>query len=299
MKRFLFICMLLLAPHTGAHATLSIFACEPEWAALAKELGGDRIEVFSATTAQQDVHHIQARPSLIAKLRRADLLVCTGSDLEVGWLPILLRRASNPNVLPGTRGYLEAAHYVPLLEKPEHIDRSQGDVHPQGNPHIHLDPRNIAAVAEVIAKRLSEIDPQHQAEYQKRHEDFATRWRDALTAWEKKAAPLQGVPIIVHHNAWVYLSNWLGLKVTGVLEPKPGVPPSSTHLGRLLDGFQQQPANMIIRAPYQSPRASDWLSQRTGAPVVMLPYSVGGSDEARDIFGLFDDTIQRLLDATS
>lgn len=281
----------------NAGAALNIFACEPEWGALAQELGGDKVAVFSATNAMQDVHHIEAKPSLVAQLRKADLLACTGSELEIGWLPVLLRQSGNDRLQSGKPGNFEAAHYVRMLEVPSRLDRSEGDVHPGGNPHIQTDPRNIGKVGDALAQRLAEIDAANAAYYQARHKDFAQRWQEALKRWENQAAPLKGVSIVVQHKGFPYLEDWLGLREVAALEPKPGVEPTSTHLADVLSQLQRQPAKMVIRAAYNSDRASQWLSDKARIPAVALPYTVGGSDRAKDLFSLFDDTVQRLLDA--
>src|SRR3954470_13925806 len=170
-----------------AHANLNVFACEPEWAALAQEIGGDKVSVYSATTARQDPHHIEARPSLIARIRSADLVVCSGSELEIGWLPLLLTQSGNSRVQPGSPGYLEASRYVLRLEVPTVVDRSMGDVHPGGNPHIQSDPRNIAKVARVLAERLAQLDAANAATYRSRAEAFDKRWAEAIVRWEKQA----------------------------------------------------------------------------------------------------------------
>jgi zinc/manganese transport system substrate-binding protein len=291
--------VLLQTAMANVHARIEVFACEPEWAALIKELGGDNVRASSATTALQDVHHIQARPSLIARLRSADLLICTGAGLEEGWLPVLQRRANNPRVQIGTSGYLEVSNYVRMRDRPDRIDRAEGDIHPRGNPHIQLDPRNIQRIAGIVTERLIMIDPAHAEEYQAHLATFMTRWQHAIERWEAQAKPLRGIPVVVHHNAWVYLEQWLGLEVVGTLEPKPGIPPSSTHLSQLLAQLEQRPAQMVIRSAYQGPRASDWLSQRANIPAVVLPSTVGGSEGAQDLFGLFDVIIRKLLEATS
>ena len=281
-----------------ANATLNVFACEPEWGALVQELGGDKVTVFNATNAMQDVHHIEAKPSLVSQLRKADLLICTGSELEIGWLPVLLRQAGNANVLSGKSGNFEAAHYVRMLEIPSRLDRADGDVHPGGNPHIQTDPRNITRVSDALAQRLAEIDATNADYYANRHKDFVQRWQDAIKRWEIEAAPLKGAVIVVQHKGFPYLENWLGLKEIATLEPKPGVEPTSTHLAEVLSQLQKIPAKMVIRAAYNSDRPSQWLSEKAKIPAVALPYTVGGSDRAKDLFSLFDDTVQRLLDAT-
>lgn len=294
--KFLFFAMALLLA-SGAHAALNVFACEPEWAALTQALGGDRVKVYAATTAMQDPHHVQARPSLIAKMRQADLVVCTGAELEAGWLPVLLSESGNARVQPGSTGYFEAARLVGLLEKPAHVDRSMGDVHAAGNPHIQTDPRNFTKVANALAKTLMQLDAEYTAEYLRREQAFQIRWGQAMRNWENRATPLKGVPVAVQHNAFPYLEDWLGLKRIAVLEPKPGVSPSVAHLSTVLSRLETQPVKMVLRAAYQPERSSAWLAQRASIPVVELPFTVGGSARANDLYGLFDDTIDRLLEA--
>jgi zinc/manganese transport system substrate-binding protein len=299
MKRHLLSVLfaLILLP-LNASAALRVFSCEPEWAALVAELAGDHAEVSTATTAQQDPHYIQARPSLIARMRRADLVVCTGAELEVGWLPVLMARGGNPKVKPGTDGYFEAANFVPMLEVPQRLDRAEGDIHPRGNPHIQLDPRNIQRIATALNERLAKLDPAHAEDYRKRLDDFTQRWLAAIQRWEKQAEPLKGMPIVVHHESWIYLNQWLGLKQIGTLEPKPGVPPSSSHLAELLETLKVTPAKAVIRAPFQDARASEWLSkQAPGLVMIEMPYTVGGNAQATNLFGLFDSTIELLRGA--
>ncbi len=278
-----------------ARADLNVFATVPEWGALAQELGGDKVKVYTATNALQDPHHVEAKPSLIARARSADLVVATGAELEVGWLPLVLQQAGNPKVQPGRPGYFEAAAHVALLGKPARLDRSEGDVHPQGDPHIQTDARNIARVATALAAKMAEVDPANAALYQARYKSFDERWSAALARWEREAAPLKGVPIVVQHKAFTYLEAWLGLKEVAALEPKPGLEPTTAHLASVLETLQKTPAKMVIRAAYQSDRASQWIAERAKIKAVALPFTVGGTDGAKDLFGLFDDTLQRLL----
>jgi zinc/manganese transport system substrate-binding protein len=297
MKSIRLFAILLSAWPVLAHATLNVFACEPEWGALTTELGGDAVKVYTATTAFQDPHHIEARPSLIAQMRRADMAVCTGAELEIGWLPVLLRQSGNAAVQPGQPGYFEAARQVTLLEKPTVLDRSQGDVHAAGNPHIQTDPRNIARVAQALGARLAEIDPAHAVMYRARLADFNNRWNAAMTRWQAEAAPLKDMSIVVQHQAFPYLENWLGLKQVAVLEPKPGVEPSVGHLAEVAAQLKITPARAMVRAAYQNPRPSEWMAEHAGVPLVVLPFTVGGSDRAKDLFGLFDDSVEQLLKA--
>lgn len=290
--------LLLLATGT-AHAALRVLACEPEWGALAQELGGNLVDVSVATTALQDPHQIQAKPSLIARARNADLVVCTGAELEIGWLPVLLQQSGNAKVQPGQPGYFAAADSVRKLEVPTQLDRSQGDVHAAGNPHIQTDPRNIAPVAAALATRLAQLDPANAAAFAQRQTEFAQRWQQALARWAAQAAPLKGVPVVSQHKAFVYLYDWLGLKEVAVLEPKPGVEPTAAHLQTVLAALKAQPARVVLYAAYLDPRPSEWLSKNAGIPAVKLPFTVGGSEGARDLFGLFDDTLARLLAAAA
>ena len=272
-----------------------MFATVPEWGALAEELGGDKVKVYTATNALQDPHHVEAKPSLIARARSADLVVATGAELEIGWLPLVTQQAGNPKIQPGKPGYFEATAYVTLLEKPTRLDRAEGDVHAAGNPHIQTDPRNIGRVAGPLAARLADLDPENAAYYQARYKAFAERWNAAIAKWEKQAAPLRGTPILVQHKAFTYLEVWLGLNEVAALEPKPGVEPTTAHLTEVLATLQRQPVKMVIRAAYQSDRASQWIAERAKINAVMLPFTVGGDDAAKDLYGLYDDTIARLL----
>jgi zinc/manganese transport system substrate-binding protein len=278
-----------------AAAALNVFACEPEWGALAQELGGDKVSVYTATTALQDPHRIEARPSLIARIRSTDLLICSGSELEIGWIPLLLTQSGNDKVQLGNPGYFEASQYVAKLEIPKVIDRALGDLHPGGNPHVHTDPRNIAKVAQALEERMVQIDPANADSYRSRGKAFLERWQTAIARWEKQAAPLRGVPIVVYHKDFSYFINWTGMREAGSLEPKPGIPPTPSHLAELVDRMKNSPAKVIVYSPYNSPQAAEFLSSRANIPTVMMPFTVGGTDKAKDLFGLFDDTIGRLL----
>ena len=303
MKRMFIIFLIILLPGLplSAFAELRIFACEPEWTALAEEIGGDLVKVSSATHALQDPHYIEARPSLISKVRKADLVICSGAQLEIGWLPLLLRKANNPEILPGKDGFLEASRFVQRLDVPDSVDRAQGDMHPQGNPHVQMNPHNILVISSELGRRMAQLDPANRQHYLQQAEDFRSRWQTAIEAWEKRALPLNGRRVVCHHKSWVYLEDWLNLDEVATLEPVPGIPPTQAHLSELLAllGSDGTGADLIIRAPFQSDKASLWLEDRTGIPAVMLPLTVGGSDGADDLFGLFDDLLDRLLAARS
>ncbi|MCU7800315.1 MAG: zinc ABC transporter substrate-binding protein [gamma proteobacterium symbiont of Lucinoma myriamae] len=294
IKKHLLLILIFLLCSASSHAKINVFACEPEWASLVQILAGDQVDIFSATTALQDPHHIQARPSLIAKARRADLLICTGAELEAGWLPLLLRKSANGNILPGQTGHFMASEHVLLLEKPKLLDRSQGDVHADGNPHIHLDPHRIMRIAEALSRTLSRVDPDNQAYYQNNWSSFKESWSQAIAKWEQLGQSLRGKQIVVNHNSWVYLEDWLKLERVATLEPKPGIAPSSTHLAQVLAELKDNQADMILYASYQNDKAVRWLEQKTHIPVVTLPFTVS-TDET--LFEWYESIIKQLLDS--
>jgi zinc/manganese transport system substrate-binding protein len=287
-----FLALLVAGP---AHAVVNVFACEPEWAALAQEIGGADVQTFSATSARQDPHHIEARPALIARLRTASLLTCTGAELEIGWLPQLLRQAANGAVQPGQVGHLMVAEHFQLLDKPPRLDRSLGDIHAAGNPHLHLDPRVLRSAAALVAERLASIDPAKAAAYRGRLAAFQQRLDQAIVRWEARSTKLIGNRAIVHHKSFTYLFAWLGIKEVATLEPQPGVPPGAAHLAQVISSVPQLGAHFIVHAAYQNPRAAQFVAEKTKLPAVELPFTVGGNERAGDLFGLFDDTIERLL----
>ncbi len=288
------VALLILLACGPAQAAVKILATTSDWGALATELGGDHVSVYVATSALQDVHRVDAKPSLVARARTADLVIATGAELEIGWLPVLVQESGNPRIQPGAKGYFEAAAQLSLLEVPTRLDRSMGDIHPQGNPHLQLDPHNIAAVAKALTSRLAALDAGNAEYYQKRGSDFDTRWTQAMARWETRAAPLKGVPVVVMHRDQVYLCYWLGLREIAAIEPKPGVPPSAGYLGQLVSKLSASPPKLILLNAYNDAKAANWLSERVHVPVAILPFSVGGTPEAKDLFGLFDDTINRL-----
>jgi len=290
----LLLAVVALASAPTHAAKLKVFACEPEWGALVTELAGDKVDIDVATTALQDVHVIEAKPSLIAKVRSADLAVCTGAELEIGWLPQLIRQSGNATIASGAGSFMAAAQ-VKTLEKPTALDRANGDVHPDGNPHIQMDPRRVLIVARRLDDRLAQLDPANSAFYKQRGADFEKRWLAAMTKWKAEAAPLAGRKVVVHHISWIYLLDWLGMQQIGALEPKPGVPPTAAHMSQLIALTKSSNTLAIVRAAYQDTKPADWLSERTGVPAVTLPFTVGGDAQSKDLFGLFDSTIAKLL----
>ena len=296
MKKFLCVCLLALTA-LSVRAELNVFATVPEWGALVKEIGGDKVTVFTATNALQDPHRIEAKPSLLAQARRAQLVVAVGAELEMAWLPVVIRNSGNAAIQLGSPGYFEAANFVTRLEIPLSLDRAHGDIHAGGNPHAHLDPRNFIKVGQALVIRMAELDPENASAYQAGFKAFAEKWQTAITRWEREGAALKGLPVLVHHSSFTYLANWLGFTVVGSLEPKPGIEPTSNHLTALVRRQQSTPGRMVLRAAYNQDGPSQWISEKAQIPAVLLPYTVGGTPEAKDLTGLFDDTLSRLLKA--
>lgn len=270
-----------------AKAELNVFACEAEYASLAKTLAPSA-DIYSATTAMQDPHQVQARPSLIAKMRQADLVVCAGADLEIGWLPMLQMKASNPKVKSTDEGLFFAADQVETLDKLASVDRSMGDVHAKGNPHLHLDPERMLTIAQALSAKMIELDPQNSSEYQQSLADFSQRWQAKIPQWQEQAKGLAGKKVIAYHSSFRYLFNWAGIEQVADLEPKPGLAPTSSHLASLLTRAEQGDVMAVIVASYQDERGAKWLGERANLPVLMLPMSVGGNDQSKDLFSLYD-----------
>lgn len=282
-----------------ASAKITVFACEPEWKALVEAIGGEQIEAYSATTGRQDPHHIEARPSLIAKARSADLLICTGADLEIGWLPVVQRRSGNSLIQDGSDSVFYAAEYVDRLEIPEVVDRSQGDVHAAGNPHVHLDPHRIQRIAIALRSWLQKLDPDNAEQYTANWSKFNKKWQGGIDNWESRLSNTRGTQVITHHRAWPYLFSWLGWESIGELEPLPGIPPTARHLAELVTDVGENKPAMIIISSYQDPRGAKWLSQRINTPVVVLPSTVGGVKNTEDLFSFYEAIVDRLTNALS
>lgn len=286
-----------LAFPVSSHGALTVFACEPEWAALSEAIAPGA-KVYTATTARQDPHHIQARPGLISKMRKADIVVCSGAELETGWLPVLQMKSANPKVQTGDKGLFFAADQVETIGKLEKVDPTMGDVHPEGNPHLHLDPYRVEKVTRALAERMAELDPGNSDEYLANAKKFSESWEANIERWEKVAAPLKGKNLVTYHSNFDYLLEWLGVNVVGDLEPKPGLPPTSRHLASLLELSKKTSIDAIIFASYQDKKGADWLSHRAGVPAKELPMTVGGSEQSVDLISLYDDLIQKLLKVT-
>ncbi|MFN7131832.1 MAG: metal ABC transporter substrate-binding protein [Myxococcales bacterium] len=265
---------LLLLP-TSAQA-LNVVATTPDLAAIAKEIGGAHARVTALALPTQDPHFVDARPSLVLEVNKADLLLVVGLELEVGWLPTLITGSRNGRIQQGSRGYLDCSQYVKLLDVPKQkIDRSMGDVHAGGNPHYTYDPRAVVNVARGIAARMGEFDPEHRADYEKNLADFLTRLEAAREGWEKRLAPWRGQPIVAYHMSWSYVADWLGLKQIAFLEPKPGIPPNPTHVAMVLTLARKNAVKVLVQEEFYPDTASALVAGKIPAALVKVP---GGTD---------------------
>ncbi len=278
---------------------LTVFACEPEWAALVRALA-PHAKVHTATHALQDPHHIEARPSLIAALRRADLAVCTGAELEAGWLPTLQQRSGNPRVQDRADGMLYASDHVVLIDpQPEGGGPFAGDVHAAGNPHVHLDPLRVLEVGEALTRRLQQLEPHLSEAHGQRWKAFEADWRQRIAKWEREAAPLRGMRVVAQHTTYAYLWQWLGIVQVADLEPRPGMPPTPGHLQRVLAQVRDQPPAAVIATTYQDRQPARWLATQLGdrVPMLALPATVTEGGDAPSLAALFDHLIAQLLAA--
>lgn len=272
---------------------INIFTCQPDWASLAKE-HAPQATIFSATNAFQDPHFIQARPSLIAKMRKADLVICSGAEQEIGWLPELQRQSRNQSIQNGGQGLLFASDHVKMLDKQDSVDRSQGDVHAHGNPHVQFAIDDMVAISKALVSRLVLIDPANSLQYESDGQKFQKKWQSKMPQWRLQAQSLKGKQVVGYHATYRYLYDWLGMTQVADLEPKPGVSPTTAHLSSLAI-FDASQVMAIVYSSHQSDNAANWLAKRTNLPVKVLAQSVGGTEQATDIFSLIETSIDALL----
>jgi len=273
-------------------AQLKVVATYPWIGELVKEVGKDRVSLYVIAKGTEDPHFVVPKPSHIAKMRDADLLIMQGASLEVGFLPPLLQQSNNPKIQPGRQGLLDLSEFVKIIEKPVSVSRAMGDVHPEGNPHYQLDPHNIPPLARAIAERLCQLDSPNCAYYRGNLEDFLRRWNARLTEWDEGFSKLRGVKVIEYHKNYDYLLQRYGMVLVGTLEPLPGIPPTAKHIESLIS--QAQGVKFILQDVYHEKRTAQFVAQRLNAKVVILPHDVGAVPEAKDLFSLFDEILRRL-----
>lgn len=294
-------CILFGAGAAPAATKIHVVATTPNLASLAQSVGGDLVEVTAIANGHQDPHYVQARPSYARLINDADLVVANGLELEVGWLPPLLETARNPKVRPGSTGFLEASSAVTrILEVPTgSVDRSNGDVHPFGNPHLDLDPRNGIAIARAIGAALSRLDPSNAETYARNADAFAADLERRIADWKTKAATLEGRPLVSFHKEWEYLEDWLGFRLVGYVEDRAGIPPSPKHLADLTETMQRDKVERVVAACYNDVRACEGLAARAGAQVSVLPTQVGAVPEVKNYPDLFQVIIDTLVQGST
>lgn len=279
---------------------LRVVTSTADLASIAAAVGGDQVEVFAIAKGYQDPHFVDAKPSYMIKLQKADLFIQVGLDLEIGWVPLLLDGARNSNILPGGNGFLDASVGVPLLQVPTGDPatlRAQGDIHAAGNPHFWLDPRRGKQVADNIYRALSRLQPEHEARFKANCDDFKRRIDQKTAEWQQRMKPYRGTRIVAFHNSWPYFEEFTGLNIVDFVEPKPGIPPTPKHLVRVIGHMQEQDVRIIIISPYYSKKSSELIASKTGAQLVELATSVEAYPEIRSYFDLFDYNVGKMLEA--
>ncbi len=288
----------LFAARLQAASKLKVVTATTDLAALGEEVGGDRIEVESIARGYQDPHFVEAKPSFLLKLRKADLLIVVGLQLEIGWLPPLITQSGNPRVQVGAAGYLDASDFAEILEKPTGVvTRAMGDVHPLGNPHYWLDPENGRRIAQAIQMKLAEMRPGDAAYFQQRFEDFSRRLTAAEKVWDEEMKPFHGRKVVSYHRSWPNFTKRFGLDVVGYIEPRPGIPPSPSHTLELVGMMRRENVKVIMVEPYFDFKTPNSIASQTGAQVLVMLPSVGGEKEVTDYFKLFDYDIALLTKA--
>jgi len=299
MKRIaLFLAALSLMATTAGAAPLKVVTTIQDLASLTKEVGGDRVDVASIARGYQDPHFVEPKPSFLFLLRNAELLEVVGLELEIGWLTPLLDQSRNPNIRPGTKGYLDISHGVEILDRPTVVNRSMGDVHPLGNPHFWLDPANAVRIAIQIEQKLAELRPADAPYFAQRLNAFKIRINDANKRWLAVMAPYRGAKVVTYHRSWPNFAKHFGLDVVDYVEPKPGVPPSPSHTFELINLMKAQHVKAILMEPYFDAKTPQSIAERTGAKLVVLYPSVGGAKSGTDdYFQLFDTNVANLVKA--
>lgn len=267
---------------------MNIAVSYPFIGAITKSIGGEHINTVVLAKGNWDPHFVVPRPSLISKMRNADALIINGAQLEIGWLPALMKRASNRKTQVGANTFLNLAHHVELILKPQDVNRAGGDVHPDGNPHFHLDPNNILLLADSIKKFLISIDREHSVVYEKNYEKFSTSWSENISLWHKKMESRKGLKVIQFHNNLAYFNRAFGLQNIATIEPLPGIPPSSRHTINLVKLIKKEKPCCILHDVYHSTKTAKYISSKTGIKVVLMPHDIGALEDIEDLKSLFD-----------
>jgi zinc/manganese transport system substrate-binding protein len=294
MKRIILVILLSFISLPLYAKKLHVATTYPYIASIVQQVGGDRVNVQALAAGDWDPHVIVPKPSYIAKLRAADLLIMSGAQLEIGWLPPLMNQANNPKVNVGSRGLLDLSRFVQLIDVPVGVSRAQGDIHPEGNPHFYLDPYNIPLLSKAIADRLAELDPVGASDYQKNNEAFTAKWNSKLAEWNGKLEKVKGITVIEYHKLYDYFLRCYDIKLLGTVETLPGIPPTSKHIAALEKMIASDSVRFILQDVYHPDDASKLLAKKYGISLIKIPHDVGAVAEAKDIFTLFDEITRRL-----
>lgn len=293
MKKLLTLMFMFVLMVNGANADLKIITTYPYIASIVSQIVVGNAKVEALADGSLDPHFIVPKPSLMVKLRDADLLIINGAGLEVGWLPPLITQANNQKINTSS-GFLDLSQFVNLIDKPENITRAAGDVHPEGNSHFHLDPYNIPILADVITEKLCKVDNKRCETYTLNNKNFKERWQSKLREWNTRLSKVKGKKVVQYHKLYDYFINRYQLKLVGNLEPLPGIPPNPKHLDGLIEKTKQEGIDFIIQDVYHSQKPAMFLSEKTGAKMLVIPHDVGSVPEVKDIFSLFDEIVRRL-----
>lgn len=283
--------LLLLFLAASLLAEVKVVTTYPFLAKIASEVGKGHVSVEALANPAWDPHFIAPKPSHIAKLAKCDLLILNGAGLEAGWLPPLVGRSANAAIQPGRKGYLDLSQSIALRDIPQDVSRAHGDVHPEGNPHYHLDPHNILPLAEAIAEKLAHLDPKNEKSYRQNLEAFLEKWEANLKRWDEQMAPFKGTKVVEYHELFNYFLARYGIECVGEIEPLPGIPPTARHTSELIETVKTQKVGLILQDIYHSRKEADFIASKTGAKVALLPHDVGSTQEAKSLEGLFDAII--------
>jgi zinc/manganese transport system substrate-binding protein len=285
---------MLLVINLSAYGKIKVVTSYRYIADVVRQVGGDTVSVKALAKGNRNPHFITPRPSFIAKLRQADLLIINGGQLEIGWLPPVVKQANNPDIQPGKEGLLSLIGYIKPIDIPRNVSRAHGDVHPEGNPHFHLDPYNIPIIAKAVMEKLCLLSPEHSKEFRQNYETFQSTWKAKTAQWDRVFNRFKGVKIVEYHKLFDYLLERYHIQYEGALEPLPGIPPTSKHITGIIEKVKTQGVRYIFQDVYNNSKTAEYVSQKTGAKVVVIPHDVGAVKEASDIFALFDEIARRL-----
>ena len=295
MKKFIIFLglLLVLSFTTVSYGQIKVVVTYPYIGDLTQKIGGDKVEVLVLGKGTEDPHFIVPKPSFIAKLRGADLVIINGAGLEIGFIPILIQQANNPRIQT-SKGFLDLSQHVNLIEVPTNVSRSEGDIHPEGNPHFALDPHNIPILAGAIKEKLCDLDAKNRQEYEKRFSEFKRQWDGKMKEWDHKLSVVKGKRVIQYHQLFNYFLVTYHLSLAGTIEPKPGIPPTARHIEELIETAKAQKVDFILQDVYHEKRSAQFVAEKTGAKYVLFPHDIGAVPEVKDLFSLFEDIVRRL-----